>query len=449
MMRLGVFFIAWLVVFPASVALGLTIGSYTLPAEHCDIGVFPNANKEANSSAELTSLLAGAVAGDIIFVKNDAVYNASEYIISNSGTNGNPITITCDPGDRATFRQTFIRIQADYIRFSHCLLDVTEIEVQGDNNWVTRNESFGMNACSNQGFRESGITVIGDATNNKISHNELYNYFDCRGMRVTAALEAMGDNLFYRNYVHNFNQTANGSNSGEGFQCGVASDDSSKDLGCWFVENYSHDMCADEETISIKSVGNRVIRNTYAGPACWTTSQPITTRGSVVQVRDGDFNHLVANTILDISNVGTGLTILGRGNRVQDNAMLGGEDIVIRPGVHSWDNDPDDNQTVAAHETEIFHNNCDGNEIRIGYNITQSTSATTEVTDTDTWDNTNCTILTGNQSGHTALVVDPAVTRVTPLELTSLDVGLLAADPQCAAAQSPGGRHIPPIFFHQ
>jgi len=449
----------------SSPAWGLALGGYTLPAEICDAGEHTSPTDTATSSNNLNNLIDGAAAGETIFIRNDVIYNDASYTIDSNGTSGNPVTYVCDPNARAIFRLTTVRITGNWNVVKNCFFDDSVAWITGDNNWVTRNEfnDVGENiGCSNSStVRKRVVLVADDAEDNKISNNTITD--TKAGCRVLGAKDMSGNhsnNLFYRNLVNgigdNEPQPIDPNNSGEALQAGSSSSASDFNAFAWFVDNLILQARADQEIVSIKSSNNRILRNTFIGDSPWyqSANNP-DQRGFSVQSRNGEDNHFVGNTVINPNdpsgNFEAGISVLDQGHLIQDNRLVNGN-IVLRSGDEAA-SDPthENNNTQATANTNIYHNVCEGDSaVRIGYSLSGNSNGggSVSVTNTDTFGN-SCNIQLGDQSGHSA-VADPGVTRLLPVELTVLDVGIGGDDPQCDLTPPPppaSRRRSNPIYF--
>ena len=143
--------------------------------------------------------------GDTIYLRGGVYGSDGDHTINLDGTAGNPITLRGYPGEKAEIRGTFVRGDADFIRFQDLDISFTTPVVNDGNFGINaRGEGWDVINCV---IHDTGMTGLGhwvEAPNSEIRGNIIYNCgMDTNKDHGIYAQNNTGSKLFAENILMN------------------------------------------------------------------------------------------------------------------------------------------------------------------------------------------------------------------------------------------------------
>ena len=384
---------------------------------HCDVGTEPM--KRVTNLLELRGVAQHANPGDVIEVVG--AYTDEDIDIEADGLEDKPITFLAHD---ATFADTSINIEGDWIRWVRGRFRNGQIQVLGNYNRVTRCHFYEGAPGGNSSRLHSAVCIREAASHNRVDHCLVENWLR-RGLR-NAYLHSSGKyNQFDYNWVRDMDD-GDDRNGREAIQIGHGHSDPLLAPRCLFAYNRIEGFTLESEVVSIKANENLIYHNTF-----------IRCHNASIVCRTGSRNEIHGNFLFQC----TGIQIYGDDNSVNGNQLNECGPIRVRSGdcnVSQLQQGKFKGGHPAAQNTLVIRNGTkDGDAVlveigrrgrgRLEYYDEQWLPAK----DTGLFDNHGKLEQVQRYEGTTWLEEDPNPTIVTPIRMPREAVGTEAADPCC------------------
>lgn len=254
---------------------------------------------------QLQDALNGLKAGDCLEIQEGSF--TGDFTVSSNGTAEHPIVIKAGGKmGSVVFRDARFIITGHYTVLTGMDFQNSMVEIEGDNNRVTRNLFRDGQTGGNSARLHSAVVIWRGASNNRVDHNEIKDWRR-RALRNRSITARTNNNRFDQNYLHNLTGANPKSNSGEAFQIGAGHHDPAFSPRTCIEFNLVDTFSNEGELLSIKSNENYFLNNTIKNVTL-----------GCINARSGSRN-IIKNNHLDNAQF---ISILADSNQVIGNELI-------------------------------------------------------------------------------------------------------------------------------